>query len=192
MAGDDDHERIFRDRLRHRMLGARRPEPRCDFTIRTGFPAGDGARQLVNALVEDMNAAGVEGNVQKIACLAAQQRDDAVDRDFGIHRRTGFARLGVELIYPPSGIDLACLGQMHGDDAGIAPNDAATADSRIEYGVATPHTPPNPGRHHNTVISGCTWNLWVRLRDGGGGDCSCDGGRGARTAWRNALSRLIR
>ena len=63
-----------------------------------------------------------------------------------------FAGVGIELEQPLAGFDLARLGQLHADDAGIAPRDAATADPRIENGVPTPrHTPPHPGGHHSTA-----------------------------------------
>ena len=133
----------------------RRAELGGDFAIGAGFAARDGPRLLVNPLIEGGDAGHIEGDVGKIGRLAAQQRHDALDRDLDIQRRALFAGVGMELIQPPSGFDLARLGQLHADDAGMAPCDAASADHRIENAVPTPrHYATYPGRDHSTVING--------------------------------------
>ena len=75
---------------------------------------------------------------EKSAGLAAQQRDNALDRDFDIERRTQFAGVGILAQHPAPGFDLACFRQLHADNAVMAPCDAAPADPRVEYRVPTP------------------------------------------------------
>ena len=53
----------------------------------------------------------------EIGRLAAQQRDNAFDRDFGIQRRAKFAGFGIKLKQPPPGFDLARFRQLHADNA---------------------------------------------------------------------------
>ena len=84
---------------------------------------------------------------ERSAALAAQQRDDALDRDLDIVRRPLFARVGIELEQPPAGFDLAGFGKLHADNAKIAPCDAASADRRVENAVPTP-------RHYATHPAG--------------------------------------
>ena len=98
---------------------------------------------------------------EKSLARAPQQRDDAFDRKFGIDRRTKLARLGKMPEQAPPGVDLARLGQLHAYHAGIAPDNAATADARVEYRVPTPrHNATLARKHHNTVTIGRTWNLF--------------------------------
>ena len=116
-----------------------------DLVIGAGLAARNGAGELVDALVEGGNAGHVERDVGKVALAAAQQRDDALDRDLDIRRRAKFAGLRIELEQPPPRVDLAGLRELHAHDAEIAPCDAAAADPRIENCVPTPrHTPPTP------------------------------------------------
>src|SRR6185437_5074183 len=123
------------------------------------LPARDLAGERVDALVEGRDAGHVEGDVEKVAIAAAQQRCDSFDRDLGVQRWAKFAGVGIELEQPPPGVDFAGFGKLHANDAGWTPCDAATADPRVEYGVPKPrHTPPTPG-HHNTVINRRIWNL---------------------------------
>ena len=152
MAGHDDHEGVAGNRLRDRVRGAGSPELARDFAIGAGFAARNRARELVNPLIEGVNAAHVERDVGEIGRLAAQQRDNALDRDFDIQRRAQFAGVGILAQQPPAGFDLARFGQLHADNAEMAPCDAASADPRVEYGVPTPrHYATLPQRHHSTA-----------------------------------------
>jgi hypothetical protein len=109
-------------------------------------PRGIVPRELVNALIEGVDAAHVECDVGEIGSLAAQQRHYAVDRDFDIQRRTEFAGVGILAQHSPPGFDLPRFRELHADNAAIAPCDAASADSGIENGVPTPrHYATNPG-----------------------------------------------
>ncbi len=95
---------------------------------------------------------------ERSAGLAAQQRDNALDRDFDIRRRAQFAGVGIEPKQALAGFDLARLGKLHADDPGMAPCDAAPAQTRIEYRVPTPrHYATQPRKHHSTVTNRRTW-----------------------------------
>jgi len=71
--------------------------------------------------------------------VTLQQARDALDRKLGILGRALLPRLGMDLENPAAGVDLPRLRQLHGDHAGAAPDDAATADGRVEYRVSLPH-----------------------------------------------------
>ena len=153
---------ILGQRLRHRVHRAGGAEPGGDFAIGAGFAARDRLRQLVDPLVEGVDAGQIEGDVGKLAGLAAQQRHDALDRDFDIQWRTRFAGLGIKLIQPAPGFDLARFGQLHAEDTAIAPCDAAPANHRCRKWCTHAPTLRYPPRgEHNTVINGCTWNFGV-------------------------------
>ena len=143
-----------------------------DFAIGAGFAARDGARERVDALVEGGNAGHIERDVGKVAVAAAQQRDDAFDRDLDIQRRAQFAGVGIELEQPPPGFDLARFGQLHAHHAEIAPCDAASADPGVENGVPTPrHTPPTPA-DHNTATKPRIWKILGSVKGGGRGEAA--------------------
>ena len=138
MARHDQHERIARQRLRHRMRGAGSLELRGDLAIGQRFAARDGPREVVDPGVERPDAGHIEPDLGEIGRLAAQQRHDAVDGALDFRGRAEFAGLGKQLEQPPPGFDLARLGQLHAQNAQLAPCDAASADRRIEYRVPTP------------------------------------------------------
>jgi len=93
-----------------------------------------------------MDPGHVEGDAGGVGRLAAQQRHDALDRKLDIRRRALFAGVGIELVEPLAGFDLAGLGQLDADDAGNAPGNAAAADHRVENTVPTPrHYATHPG-----------------------------------------------
>ena len=145
MAGHDDHERIAADRLRHRIDRALHAHGAGDFVVGAGFAARNGAGELVDALVEVGDAGHVERDVGKIRVAAAQQRDNPFDRDFGIQRRTLLARLGIELVQPAAGIDLARFGKLHPKmpRSPHAMPHRPIAVSKIVYPYPD-MTPPNP------------------------------------------------
>ena len=60
--------------------------------------------------------------------------------------RALLAGFGIEPEHPAAGFDLARLGQLHAQNAQIAPCDSAPADRRVEDRVPVPRhfTPPYP------------------------------------------------
>ena len=138
MAGHDDHERVSGQRLRHRMHGAGGAELGGDLAIGPGFAARDGLRQLVDPLIEGGMPVISSATSERSAALprSSAAMPSIATLDFGGGR--SFAGLGKELKQPAPGFDLARLGQLHAQDAAIAPCDAASADHRIENGVPTP------------------------------------------------------
>ena len=161
------------------------------FIIGAGFAARNNASELVNTLIEGRDAGHVERHVGELAGAAPQLRGNALDRDLHHRRRTLLVRLRIKAEKTPQGLDFPRLRQLHADDAGLAPHDAATADAGVKDCVTTPHQRcPNPKWHHNTVMIGRTWNLQVRLRAlGMKADRSVVQLQGA---WRIARSRLIK
>ena len=168
MTGHDDDERVAGDRLRDRAHGARGPKSLSDFAVSAGFAAWNGARELVNALIEGVYAGHIECNAGEIAGLAAQHRGNAFDRNFDTPRRTEFAGVRIETEQSPSCFDFPRLRQLHPENAKIAPCDAASADAGIEYCVAVPRHAASPRRDHSTVLNGRTWKIldWVHDADG--------------------------
>jgi len=61
-----------------------------------------------------------------------QQRDDAVESVLYLGRWRGFTRGGKPIEHPRPRLGLTPLGELHPDDAALAPRDAAFADCRIE------------------------------------------------------------
>ena len=72
---------------------------------------------LIDPLIEDVNAAHVERDLGEVSRLSAQQGDDTFDRRFDIARRPRFTGLGIKLKEPAAGFDLAGLGKLHANDA---------------------------------------------------------------------------
>src|SRR5689334_7637219 len=68
------------------------------------------------------------------------------------------ARLRIKPVKATAGLDFPCLRQLDADNAGLSPNDAATADAGIEDRVLMPHH-ATPRWHHNIVMKPRTWNL---------------------------------
>src|SRR5262245_44481553 len=100
MAWDDDRERVATERLSN---GARRTwsaEPDRDFTVGHRAPGRNAARKIVDALVERLDAGGVEDDERQIRGLAAQQRDNRIDGALHVGRRRLFARIGEAPIHP--------------------------------------------------------------------------------------------
>ena len=138
-----------------------------DLVIGAGFAARNGAGELIDALVEGVNAAHVERDFGKIGVAAAQHSCDAFDGDFGIQRRALLVGFRIEAEQPAPGIDLARFGKLHADDAIVAPCDAASADRGVKNRVPIPrHDATQPRGDHNTVINRRIWNLYFRLRTG--------------------------
>src|SRR5882724_2229950 len=63
MAGNNDHEGIAGNRLCDGLHGTGSPEPCRDLAIGPRFAAGNRPRDLVNPLIEGMNAAHIERDV---------------------------------------------------------------------------------------------------------------------------------
>ena len=96
---------------------------------------------------------------ERSARFAAQQRHDAFDRDFDIRRRALFAGVGIELIQPAPGFDLARLRQLHANDAGgphAMPQRPIIVSKMLYPRPAIRH---QPRKDHSTVINGCIWNF---------------------------------
>ena len=132
MARHDDRERVAPERLPHGARRAARAEPRRDVAVRERRARRNGARDLVDAAVERRHAIHVERDRGEIARLAAQERDDAVERALHIGRRRRFARVRKSLQQARARLELARLRELHADDPALAPRDAAAANRRIE------------------------------------------------------------
>jgi len=136
MARHYDRERVSRERLPHGARRAARTEPGRDVAVRERRARRNGAHEIVDAAVERRYAIHVEHDGGEIARLAAQERDDAVERALHVGRRWGFARVRKSMEHARARLDLARLRELHTDDAAPAPRDAASANRRIEEGKA--------------------------------------------------------
>src|SRR5262249_38294020 len=115
-----------------------------DLPVGSGFPAGNGSGELVDALVEGRDAAHVESNARKVAVPSAQLRGYTFDGDFDERRRAHFACLGIKAKQATAGCDFPLLGQMPGKDAGSAPNNTATPSAGMEDCVRAPRHNATP------------------------------------------------
>src|SRR5439155_82390 len=70
-----------------------RAEPSRDLAVRERRARRDGARDLVDPTIERRHAIQVERDGGEVARLAAQERDDTVDRALDVGRRRRFARV---------------------------------------------------------------------------------------------------
>ncbi len=132
MARHDDRERVAPERLPHGARRAGRAEPRRDLAVRERRARRNGARDLVDAAVKRRHALHVERDGGEIARLAAEERDDAVERALHVGRRRRLARVGKSPQQARARLGLARLRELHADDAAPAPRDAASTDRRIE------------------------------------------------------------
>ena len=97
MARHDDRERVSPECLPYGARRAGRAEPRRDLAVRERRARRNGARHLVNAAVKRRHAIHVERDRGQIAGLAAEERDDAVERALHIGRRRHLTRVGKSL-----------------------------------------------------------------------------------------------
>src|SRR5690349_10377881 len=132
MTRHDDQEQVAAERLRHGVDRALHAHGACDLVIGARFAPRDRAYILVDALVEVRHAGKIQRDLRHVGIAAAQQRDDAFDGDFGVVRWALLARLGIEVVHPPPGFQLAGFGQLHAPNAKAAPCDAAPADCTVE------------------------------------------------------------
>ena len=121
VAGHDDHEGIFCDRLRHGMDGAGSLQARRDLAIGHGFAARNGAGEVIDPGVERRDAGHIEPDLGQIGRLAAQQRRDALDGALDVRGRAQFAGVGEQLEQPAPGFDLARLRQLHAQNTQTRP-----------------------------------------------------------------------
>ncbi len=172
MAGHDDHEGIAPDRLRHRMGRARRTQSARDLGIGAGLAARDAAGELVDALVEIGNAGHVERDFADVGVAAAQDRDDALDGDFGCSRagaaralpdRAGTSGGGFPARAPRAIARPKCPARPMRFRTGRPPSQRSCTRTQTFYATL-------PGGDHNTVIKARIWNLAVRLRAGRRGE----------------------
>ncbi len=112
----ESSRRLAPDRLADRVRRAGRAEPFCEFGEGDGFAARDGAGVLVDAATERRHAVHVEDHIGEIAGFPAQQRRDAVDRDFDHQRRGEFAGVGILAQHTPPGLDLARFRKLHAEN----------------------------------------------------------------------------
>src|SRR6185437_11246158 len=187
VAGHNDHEWISAERLGHGKFAASAAYLARELAIGADFAARDGADELVNALVEGGMVGHVEGNAGQIARTATRLRNNALDGDFDVRRRALLARFRIEPEQPPTGFQLPRLRQLHGNNAGTAPYDAAAADAAVKDRVTTPHNATPAQDHHNTVMKTRTWNLGGRLRAAGLAKCLADRPVSANQGERKAL-----
>ena len=146
MTGHEDSKGISPDYLADRARRAAGAELPGKFGKCYGFASRNRAGDLVDTAIERRNAAHIEGDIGKIAGLAAQQRRNTLDRDLGIQGGAEFAGVGILAQHPPPGFDLARFRKLHGNNPRSAPCDAASADRRIENGVPAPrHYANHPG-----------------------------------------------
>ncbi len=121
-----------------------------------GFATRDHPDRLIDAAIEQRQAVHVDGDIDEVDGLAAQQRNDALDGVVDIGRRPEFARIGKLLQQAAPGLDLARFRQLHANNAGVAPCDTASAHRRVEGCVSVPsHPEGDVSRRIETVI----WNL---------------------------------
>jgi hypothetical protein len=146
MTGHEDREGVSPDR----MGGAGRTKPFREFGEGDGFATRDGARVLIDAAIERRHAVHIEHHIGEIAGFPAQQRRNAVDRDFGIQRGTQFAGVGILAQHAPPGLHLARFRKLNAENPGSVPCDAAPADRRIEYAVSPPR---HSVRHPEGIIA---------------------------------------
>jgi hypothetical protein len=93
VARHDERKRIAPERLPDIARQAALAQLNGNLAVGAGRAARNGARDRVDATVEVRHAVQVERDRGEIGLLAAQQRDDAVDRALHIRRRRRFARL---------------------------------------------------------------------------------------------------
>src|SRR5215472_1411086 len=146
VAGHDDHERVLGDRLRHRQFGADAAHLGGDLVIGSGFATWNGAGEFVDPLTEERDALHVEDDVGEVGVAPTQKRGNALDGRLNRRRRSHLARFGIKAEQAAAGLELPRLWQLHADDPGIAPDDAATPYASVEDRVPTPHeaTPSPP------------------------------------------------
>src|SRR5262249_20359159 len=83
--------------------------------------------------------------------LAADECDDAVDGALHLGRRRGLARRGKTPAHARSRARRVPLGQLHAENAVLAPGDGAASDGRIEqretrfHHAASPYQSPAAG-----------------------------------------------
>jgi hypothetical protein len=143
MTGNDDDKGVAENGLGDRAHRPGSPHVDRDFIIGEGLPTRNPLRNLVDALIENVNAAHVERHIGEVTHFSAQQRDNALDRAFRVRRRARFTGVGLKLKQPLAGFDLARLRKLHADNAGVTPRDAAPANGRVKYRVRPPrHTHP--------------------------------------------------
>src|SRR5262245_35556509 len=135
----DDGERIAPERLPHVARQFAPAQPRGDLPVRQRLAGGNITSNLVDAAVELGHALHVERNAREIARLATQERDDALDRARHVRGWRRFARVGIPSLQPRAGPLGARLWKLHGDDAPLAPCDAAGADAGLEKREALFH-----------------------------------------------------
>src|SRR5579872_2660045 len=87
---------------------------------------------MVNAAMEIRHGFVVEHSVTQFSALAAEQRDDVGNRALHVGRHWRFRSRGKAPENPASHGALSALGELHADDAALAPHDAAATDRRCE------------------------------------------------------------
>jgi hypothetical protein len=154
MAWHDQHERIFPDRLRHRMRRAGRLEGGSDLVAGAGFAPRDGAGEFVDPPPKGRDAVHVEHDVGQIDRLAAQQCCNAFDCELDIERVAHLARLRITLEQPPPCLDLARFGKLHAHHAGIAhamPHRPMPVSNTLYPCPVI--TPPQPRKRHSIAVA---------------------------------------
>ena len=98
---------------------------------------------------------------EKSASRPRKRAGDALGGDLDHRRRARFARFGIKAQQAAAGFQLARLGQLHGDDPGIAPDDAATPYTGVEDRVTAPrHNATLPHAwDHNTAMKRRIWKI---------------------------------
>jgi hypothetical protein len=102
------------------------------------------------------HAREIERDLEQVARLAAEQRDDVVDRALRMRSWSLDARLGKPARQARSGLELVAFRQLHAGDRGFGPRDSTATDRGIEQRQAR-HLPDIADRANlPTVTSGDT------------------------------------
>src|SRR5262245_39855914 len=139
MARHDDWEWVAPERLPHVARQFAPAQARGNFSVRQRLASGNAASDLVDATIELLQALHVERNAGEIARLAREKRDDVFDCGLHLGRRRRFACVGTAPRESRAGPRRVRFGELHGDDAALAPGDAAGADVGVEQREALFH-----------------------------------------------------
>ena len=127
MAGNDDGERVARERLADIAARVRGTEARGDISIRRRRAGWQGASDLVDTAVELGKAFHLEGHPRQVTTFALEQVDDRVDHGLDVGGR-------LDAFAHPSR-----AGQPYAGDRAVTPGDAAPTHGCVELGEPPCH-----------------------------------------------------
>ena len=136
VAGDDDRERVAPERLADRVRGAALADPLGDLAVGERLARRDRARDRVDAAVEPGTRSMSSATAERSRGSPSSSATIAVDRAPDVRGRRALVRARDRAPDAPAERVLVGLGELHADDAALAPRDAAAAERRVEEGVA--------------------------------------------------------